>query len=80
MKNHSITFGFNNPENPGSTVEAKLWLGGKSHVKQRNDLHSRYNGTSKGTLAEKEALNYGNNGIQHAWGEISARASSADAA
>ena len=42
MKSHSITVGFNNPENPGTTIETNFWFGGKSHVAQRNALQGKY--------------------------------------
>ena len=36
MKTHSISVGFNRPEKAGTHIEMNLWLGGKSHVAQRD--------------------------------------------
>ena len=46
MKTTSLTLGLNNPENPGTNIEFNVWLGGKSHVAQRNAMHGRYHGSS----------------------------------
>lgn len=79
MKTHSLTFGFNNPENPGTSITLNTWLGGKTHIAQRDALHARYNDTQKGSEFDKQVNGAGLE-IVKGYLEISVQTSSAEAA